>query len=65
MKNVFDLIVLGATFIAWITYTCPVMVEAESKTARRVRIICGFIISAGIGYSFGAALGDAFLEVLG
>ena len=57
MKNVFDLIVLGVILIAWLAYTCPVLVEAESKTARRVRIICGFIIGAGIGYSFGAALG--------
>jgi hypothetical protein len=57
MKNVFDLIVPGVTFAAWLTYTCPPLVEAKSATARRVRVICGFIVSAGIGWSFGSALG--------
>lgn len=61
MKNVFDLIVLGVTFIAWLAYTCPATVEAKSKTVQLVRIICGFIIGAGIGYSFGAALGGLIL----
>lgn len=56
MKNVFNLVVLGVTFTAWLTYNFPPLVEAESKTARRVRAICGFIIGAGIGWAFGSAL---------
>ena len=57
MKNVFDLIGVWETFAAWLVYTCPPLVGAENKTARRVRAICGFIVSAGIGWSFGSALG--------
>lgn len=57
MKEVFDLIVLGVTFIAWLAYTCPALAEAKSTTACRVRTICGFIIGAGLGYRSGAALG--------
>lgn len=57
MKKVFDLIVLGVTFIAWLAYTCPALAEAKSTTARVVRRWLMFIVSMGIGWSFGAALG--------
>lgn len=57
MKKAFDLIVLGVTFIAWLAYTCPALAEAKSTTARVVRRWLMFIVSMGIGWSFGAALG--------
>lgn len=57
MKTVFNLIVLGVTFAAWLVYSFSPLEESKSETARGARIILGCIVSSGLGWSFGAALG--------
>lgn len=56
MNNVFNLIVVVVTYIAWLTYTFPPLVAAHSTTVRVIRRACHCIICAGFGWLIGTML---------
>jgi hypothetical protein len=58
MKNVFDLIVVVVTYIAWLAYTFPPLAAANSTTARVIRRACFYAVCAGFGWLIGTMLAE-------